>query len=62
LDAFDDDELLEYHPEATAVISLGGEEAERGAEELCEDAEIGTHIRASEEMQEMHYADTGRVV
>jgi len=62
LDAFDDDALLEYHPEATAVISLGGEEAERGAEELCQDAEIGTHIRASEEMQEMHYADTGRVV
>ncbi len=62
MDAFDDDELLEYHPEATAVVALGGEEADKGAEELCQDAEIATLIKSSEEDREMHYADTGRVV
>ena len=62
LDAFDDDDTLEYEPEATAVVSLGGEEAEKLAAELCEEAEIKLHVRASEEGEDMVYADTGYVV
>jgi len=62
LDAFDDDDTLEYEPEQTAVVSLGGEEADEMAAELCEEAEIKMLVRSSGEQREMHYADTGRVV
>ena len=62
LDAFDDDETLEYEPLSTALISMGDEETEKLAEELCEEAEIKLHIKSSQEQQEMHYADTGKVV
>jgi hypothetical protein len=62
LDAFDDDETLEYEPESTAVISMGEGETEKLAEELCEEAEIKLHIRSSQEQEQMHYADTGGVV
>ncbi|UPR03580.1 hypothetical protein HOP50_13g69100 [Chloropicon primus] len=62
LDAFDDDDTLEYEPETTAVISLGGEEADKMAEELCEEAEIRLHVKSTQEQDDMHYADTGRVV
>lgn len=62
LDAFDDDDTLEYEPTSTAVISLGTEETEQMAVELCEEAEVKLHIKSSVEQQEMHYADTGKVV
>ena len=62
LDAFDDDDTLEYEPDLTAVISLGDEEAEQSAQEMCEEAEIKLHIKSSVEQQAMLYADTGRVV
>lgn len=62
LDAFDDDDDLEYEPETTAVVSLGDVETEKAACELCEEAEIKVHIKSSEQQQDMHYADTGRVV
>ena len=44
------------------VVSLGGEEADEMAAELCEEAEIKMLVRSSGEQREMHYADTGRVV
>ena len=53
---------LVYEPEQTAVVSLGGEEADEMAAELCEEAEIKMLVRSSGEQREMHYADTGRVV
>lgn len=62
LDAFDDDDDLEYEPETTAMVSLGDVETEKAACELCEEAEIKVHIKSSEQQQDMHYADTGRVV
>jgi len=58
LEAWDEDDELEYDPAQTAVVVFGGEEAEEAARELCQEADVEKLVYGFDEGERLKFLDS----